>query len=360
MEDNQRTKITIGTFKGKPVSVDTYNSANQHMLVTGSSGSGKTNFLKVWTSQNTERNTIVLDYSDSFPEFANAYKINISETQEIQRFFDKLSLDSISVLADAIKGALRLGDAQKTAVVNALRIMMSAEHRKSAVGDAREDIFYKYIEDEGDKPCWALFALILNTRCGEKGEQIAMRLLDLVITVSKYKNQISTMQNKKIVVVRFPVECCGLNSQLVELYLWRFWVRQLELRKPVTIVLDECQDLVWKKGSIADKILTQGRKFQIGMILSTQFLDSNFPKRELNIFTQSGLRVIFLPPDNEVREVAKFVDPTSWKNWVRNLRNLRVGQCVVSGIICVDERTSKQKLIVNVPEFKSESFEKEK
>lgn len=359
MKDNQSAKIVIGTFKGKQVSVDTYNSANQHMLVTGSSGSGKTNFLKVWTSQNINRDTIILDYSDSFPELENGYKVDISETQEIQGFFDKLSLDTISVLADAIKGALRLGDAQKTAVVNALRIMMSAEKSRSTVMEAREDIFYKYLGNEDCKPCWALFALILNTKCGEKGEQIAMRLLDLVITVSK-RTKISTIQNEKIVVVRFPVECCGLNSQLVELYLWRFWVRQLELRKPVTIVLDECQDLMWKKGSIADKILTQGRKFQIGMILSTQFLDSNFPKRELNIFTQSGLRVIFLPPDNEVSEVAKFVDPTSWKNWVRNLRSLRVGQCVVSGIICVDERTSKQKLIVNVPEFKSESFEKEK
>ena len=108
-KEMKKTDIYIGETKGKDIFIDTENVANQHMLVTGSTGTGKTNFLKVWLSQNVTRQTVVLDYSDSFPQFENAETISIFETSEIQGFFSDLTPDTLGSTADVIVGAWRLG-----------------------------------------------------------------------------------------------------------------------------------------------------------------------------------------------------------------------------------------------------------
>lgn len=359
MDQTELTKnkedIYIGETKNKEVFVDTANSANQHMLVTGSTGTGKTNFLKLWIKQNVMRKTIVLDYSDSFPEFEDAQVINIFETSEIQGFFDNLTVDTIGPVADAIQVAWRLGEAQRTAIINALRIMAESKDIHEIASMASSDVFQPYLKrSEGVyERSWALFAMILNGKSGNKGEQIAMRLLELVTAVSKSKTskREDSINSAAVKIVKFPVESCGLNSHLVELYLWKFWMKELKERKPVTVILDECQDLNWKKGSIAERLLIEGRKFGIGIVLSTQFLSENFTKRIIHHFQQSGVRVVFAPPEGETKEIAQSLDAINWKNWVTTLKRLRVGCCAVCGQLKVNGRSSKQKVIVSVPSY---------
>ena len=347
--------LFLGTHKSDNIFTDLNQSYNQHMLVTGATGTGKTNFIKVLASQNTDRNVIILDYSSSFSQFENAEVIHILQTTEIQTFLDDLSMDTIPIIADAIQGAWRLGQAQQSAVVTALHLMNDSSNAEldSIVSNAHNDIFYSYIGHENNliKKDWALLALILNTNCGPKGQQVAIRMLSIVTALSSNKVTAKSTDTEPITIIHFSIKYSGLNSKLVELYLWKFWLKQIDLQTPTTLILDECQDLEWKKGTIADRLLTEGRKFGIGIILSTQFLAANFPKRTINDFLQSGLRVIFAPSQGEVREIAQSLNAGNYKPWISNLKRLRVGECVVSGMLYRKEYCSKQILIISVPNY---------
>lgn len=354
-KEMKKTDIYVGETKGKDIFIDTENAANQHMLVTGSTGTGKTNFLKVWLSQNVTRQTVVLDYSDSFPQLENAETISIFETSEIQGFFSDLTPDTLGSIADAIVGAWRFGEAQRATVIKALNNLMHQNDFSEIISMASADIFRPYLRRNSDsyEKSWSLFVTILNCKCGYKGEQIATRLLELVNAVSKSKisDKEKGINAAAVKIVKFPVESCGLNAYLAELYLWKFWMKELKERNPVTVILDECQDLNWKKGSIAERLLSQGRKFGIGIVLSTQFLSENFPKRIINHFQQSGVRVVFAPPEGEAKEIAQSFDAINWKNWVATLKRLRVGCCAACGQLKVNGRSSKQKVIVSVPSY---------
>lgn len=359
MTTSNKNLIFLGTYKTDKIYTDFSQNANQHMLITGATGTGKTNFIKILVDQNLNRQTTILDYSGSFPNLRNANTIHILQTAEIREFFNDLSQKNIPIFADAIQAAWRFGLAQQSVVAKALHILndSSSKELESIVSDAGEDIFAPYIEYKNNsvKKDWALLALILNTKCGSKGEQIATRMLNIVNAISLNNVCVKHTETSPVTVIHFSVKYYSLNSQLAELYLWKFWLNHLDSNTPSTLILDECQDLEWKKGTIADRLLSEGRKFGIGIILSTQFLASNFPKRTINDFLQSGLRVIFSPSQGEVKEIAQSLNAGNYKPWVSNLKRLRVGECVVSGMLYRKEYCSKQILIISVPNY--EQFE---
>lgn len=347
-------KIFIGEHKGREVYLDLSKNSNGHMLVTGSTGTGKTNFLKYYLKQ-LEMQTIILDYSNSYEHFKEATVQNIVETPELLCFFERCTDVTMGILADAIQGAFRFGAVQRATIIKALTIMEQGMNKEKIESDEQNEnnFFSKYIEFEGEKvkKTWAFFAFILSTKCGNKGEAMAARMVELVVHLSGKKVAKDTVENG-VKIIKFSVKHSGLNAEMVELFLWKLWLKQIDSTKKVCLVLDECQDLNWKKGSISERLMSEGRKFGMNIILSTQFLTANFPKRVIASFEQSGTRVIFKPTEMEVVDFAKSLDVSNWKVYARKLRNLRVGSCIVSGQVYINERCSRQKIEVAVPEYK--------
>lgn len=347
------TKIFIGEHKGKKVFLDLSKNMNGHMLITGATGTGKTNFLKFYLNQ-LKTQTIILDYSGSYKNFDGAIVQNIVETSELLNFFEDYSDETMGILADAIQGAFRFGSAQRATIVKALEVIQQGISREEIESDAvnEKNFFYKHLEYDGPnvKKTWALLALVLSTKYGSKGETIAARMVELVAHLAGKKVTNDT-EGDGLKIVKFSVKQSGLNAEMVELYLWKLWLRQVDATETVTLVLDECQDLNWKKGGISEKLMGEGRKFGMNIILSTQFLTANFPKRVIASFEQSGTRVIFKPTEMEMVDFAKSLDVSNWKVYARKLRNLRVGSCIVSGQVYINERCSRQKLEVAVPEY---------
>lgn len=353
----ESNKIFLGTHKDKKVYLDMSKNANGHILITGSTGTGKTNFLKNYLNQLKRQRIIILDYSGSYTGFRGAKRVNASETVELVEFFEDCCDETIGPLADAIQGAFRLGLAQRSAVIKALSKMMKPLKEEELSIESEDDFARKKIKFENGiaKKDWALLAFLLNTKCGTKGEQIASRMFEIVTHFSK-KQAVREMadNDEDILIVTFPIEQCGFNGQLVELYLWKLWIEQITTKRKITLVLDECQDLKWTKGTISERLLSEGRKFGISIVLSTQFLAKNFPERVITSFTQSGFRVVFQPPEMEVKDIAKTLDSGSWKNYAAKLRNLRVGSCFACGSMYIDERLSRQKIDIRVPEYTDE------
>ena len=346
--------VCIGRSKNKEVHIDMAQNVNGHILITGGSGTGKTNFLKHYLNSAASDYISILDYSGSFTDFVGTGRLDICASSVLRDFFQDLSDKTIGMVAASLQGTFRLGPSQKSTLLKALFKMRKPLPKSKIEPVCEESVFFPYLSEKEDlvKADWAMLAFILDTQCGPEGKALATRFFEVVTVL--YAKVLIDDEREGVMILDFSPECSGISSYLVELYLWRVWFEQIKVcnsaeHKEVILVLDECQNLNWRKGSIAEKMLSEGRKFGISLILSTQFMSDNFPRRVITSFTQSGVRVIFAPPESEIIEIAKSLDTVSWRNWVKSLRNLRKGHCIVCGAIKVGERTSRQKVVVEVP-----------
>lgn len=349
--------IKFGKFREKEVEVNRENTINGHMLLTGASGTGKTNLLKVIADQITDDFVVLLDFSGSFKGFASTECVQAFSESTLHDFCKDVQVEQLSAIASSIQAAYRFGASQKAAIMKALNKMNKKRYLQYEISpECKEGAFFDFLtfEDDAAVKSWALLAFILDTECGASGAIIAARLLELVSLL--YKKEKVETQKEGVLLVEFPRENGSGVSEMVELYLWSLWKEQVQIyeekiKRTVTIVIDECQVLNWKKGSIAEKILSEGRKFGISLLLSTQFTRNNFPQRVITSFMQSGVRAVFQPPESDLKEIAQSMEPFAWSGWVKKLRNLPRGNCIVCGVVRIGERVSRQMVHIKVRKY---------
>lgn len=347
--------IGLGNYKDKKVGINRADSINGHMLVTGGSGTGKTNLLKIIVDQIHDDGILMIDYGNSFKDFAATERISAECTDVFHNFCRNIDAENLGAVTNAIQAAYRFGPSQKATIMKALNKMAKKCYFNYELKpEDQETAFYDFLTFENGRARkdWALLAFILDTECGGSGTIIAARLMELVVAL--YGKKAIETKSEGICVVEFPTENGSGVSEMVELYLWDLWRQQVHYYRQgqvrtITIVIDECQVLNWKKGSIAEKMLSEGRKFGISMLLSTQFTKNNFPQRVITSFMQSGIRLIFQPPESDLKEIAQSLDLVNWHGWFKKLQKLPKGHCIACGMVWIGERLGRQKIEVTVP-----------
>jgi DNA phosphorothioation-dependent restriction protein DptH len=81
------------------------------------------------------------------------------------------------------------------------------------------------------------------------------------------------------------------------------------------------------------KILTEGRKFGLNLILATQNI-ANFQKDETSRLFNASQKLFFKPTETEVKSYIKIIsDITGDKqtNWAKKLLSLKQGECYAVG-----------------------------
>jgi len=104
---------------------------------------------------------------------------------------------------------------------------------------------------------------------------------------------------------------------------------------PLPVVLDEVQNLDQKLDSPLGKMLTEGRKYGLSLILATQTL-SNLKKDEQDRLFQAAHKLFFAPAETEIDSYAKLLEqavPASNKKaWLQELAKLKKGECISVGL----------------------------
>jgi DNA helicase HerA-like ATPase len=104
---------------------------------------------------------------------------------------------------------------------------------------------------------------------------------------------------------------------------------------PLPVILDEVQNLDQKLDSPLGKMLTEGRKYGLSLILATQTL-SNLKKDEQDRLFQAAHKLFFAPANTEVHSYAKLLElavpGTTKKGWLEELANLKKGECISVGL----------------------------
>ena len=345
--------------------------ANRHLLITGTSGQGKTYCIQTLLYELNKRNisAVIFDYTEGFTP------------QQLEPFFKEQLKDELEE-----KNVYRIG-----VPVNPFRrqmVEMAGEailEKEADVAARLADIFV-HVYSFGDQQYSAIFDAAYNGLV-KYGDRMNMNLfqdeLELVADKNKSaRSVISKMspffhtvefnsgsafdwgkilyaEKAKINIIQLSMFTEEIKVIITEMMLWDMWYYTKKVGtkdKPFVVVLDEAQNLSHSVKSPTKAILTEGRKFGWSGWFATQSLGV-LKNDEIVRLLQAAFKLYFKPADNEIIKTARQLDVTGEKDWLSEVQNLKKGQCIAVG----DKMKSNGKVGPAAPTITSvTSFEKRK
>lgn len=157
------------------------------------------------------------------------------------------------------------------------------------------------------------------------------------------------IKSGKINLVRISKFSDDTQQKIMEFFLsailWKYAAKEKFVKEGLYIVFDECQNMDLGKNGMIGKILVEGRRFNLNLILSTQVLSQEAHITKL--MTQAALIMNFKPAKSEIRTVAALIDKTREDSWAAILHRLKKGEFVASGAIVYDENLLADPLLVS-------------
>jgi DNA phosphorothioation-dependent restriction protein DptH len=319
--------------------------ANRHLLITGTSGQGKTYSIQTMLYELTKSgvSSVIFDYTEGF-----------MKTQLEKPFVDNLG-DQISE-----KIVYSTGVPINPFVSHEIDIAGTVVKEKPALVASRLADIFSHVYDFGEQQYSAIFSAVLNG-INHYGENMSMgyfqqELEEVQETNKAAKTVISKMEpffqtisfeesddfdwgevlyNEKPTVNIFQLTLINREMQVIitELMLWDAWYYTKKFGnkdKPFVVVLDEAQNLSHKSNSPSAAILKEGRKFGWSAWFATQSLKILKDEEVVNL-SQAAFKLYFKPTDDEITKIAKLLDPTGDINWTGDVKSLQKGQCIVVG-----------------------------
>lgn len=306
---------------------------NGHLLILGLSGTGKTYFLcrKMEEDVNNGKRIIVWDYSASYSD-SELEKNQFGGTGEIKIF---------NPCKSELKWIYRGSDLQSAlinAIVNSLKI--TSYYQKKLLKEALAEV--EMCSDCGDFTFSKLMLALEHLEYKKEDADSTKNIGHLLTRISPYSNvsgvRIIKEDERNIPPEVKPVTIIQLSDYpelqrkfLTEFLSELFWQEVREGKKRADIVLyDEFQNLSLKQGSALSVMLREGRKFDLAVYLSSQFL-GNYDKEAVDTLMQAGSLLFFRPVPRDLRYVADIIDSGNRQEWGRILDSLQVGQAVLKG-----------------------------
>lgn len=332
-------------------------SPNQHIIITGISGAGKSVRIADLERHiiDSGGTIIVLDMNGTHEKVDGAKCCHISAQEDglNVRLLDTILVESgKETMTNLLQYALETicprqlrGACQLAAVRNALKFAI--EHKKDFAEEMNAIAFG--LEEQDSNPAVGAYNHLCDILDGNIFRKSEKQFQEGKLNVVSLKG-INPKTQKRVVEILLAV-------------IWRKMRMSGEDRKQWTLVLDEFQNLTMEKDTVLFQMLTEARKYGLRLILATQTL-TVFKKKELAVINQAAVKLFFQPCSSDVKSVAEFIEPERRDRWIGYLRNLKVGQAITVGELEANGREISQPIVTystyNESEVKNEiiSFEK--
>ena len=138
----------------------------------------------------------------------------------------------------------------------------------------------------------------------------------------------------------FQIDANGLSEsesvQLFELLMHEIFLYKRSQKEPgakVMIFIDEFQNYYTDNESAIGRILTEGRKYNLGLVLATQYIEENFSPKKVNKLYQADNIFMFYPTDADANHIIrhKCGRNLSGNDCKRALFDLQRGECMLFG-----------------------------
>lgn len=336
---DRRTNNVYWEFGNKQLS-------NRHILITGSSGQGKTYCIQAMLLELSRQgiSSVIFDYTDGFlpgrlePEFENELQGKIIQKVALinkipvnpflQQQMDIPGIGSYKEgsqitagrLADILCHVYHFGSQQRAALYSACREGIEKYHEQMDFSKMR--MLLEHSDAKEAKTVLSAMQQFLDS--------------DLFDTTSAFDWQNVTKRDGKVTVIQLTGLDRTLQTILTEITLWDAWYSLVKFGKkdtPFIVVLDEAQNLSFQDNSPAVKILREGRKYGWSAWFATQFLKGALDSGEISNLQQAAERIYFKPSGEEMTYVAGQIadDRAEASDWYNTLKAMVKGQCVVQG-----------------------------
>lgn len=345
---------------------------NRHLLVFGSSGTGKTYAIQALLNEmaSKKQNSLILDYTSSFTpsninklakkyipdesqEFIAQNPLSINpfnrlETIEANIALTESSNNTAKRIAAIFKTVYKMGPQQYSVLVQAIQNGLQKQKENFNL----EILLFELAELLNDKNSQknVVTTVISHVRNFVSANPFQLNNLQTEFSWTEiFEN--SNISNR---VFQFLTLDSETTLAIIQFILWDLfaYVNRKSEKNNKVIVLDEIQNLNLGSDSPVAKYLTEGRKFGLNLIMATQSIKGvgglNDPK--VSRLMLASHKLFFKPADNEMKDFAKCLHDKcpsySIQEWISNLNRLEKGECWSVGPI-YDET---KKRLINKPE----------
>lgn len=336
--------------------------ANRHLLIGGRSGQGKTYFIQSLLMDLNKSNhpALIIDYSSSYTphQLEDEFKEVIGKKlHERIVYSDKFPLNPFVRREKEIAGRVVGLEQPSETATRVADVFASVYH---SFGSQQKSALYsaikKGIEIYEDKMRMTHLVEQLEALEGYTSAVISSIISRIIQFVHIDPFDYESKQNwndyfnedGQLTIIQLDgYDQIEIKKLMTEFILWDLWYFTLNRTKdqPISVVLDEAQNLDFSEASPANRILREGRKFGWSAWFATQSF-SNFKKEEMAALDNTATKVYFNPAESEVGIIASRMGLDNQDV----LRRLQKGQCLVSGQFESDGILSKPtKYIVQVP-----------
>lgn len=341
----ENARIAIGKDrKGNDVFWEFGNTqlANRHLLITGTSGQGKTYSIQTMLYEASKANVsaVIFDYTEGFRKdqlekrfldkmedriddrvvYFTGVPVNPFKRNEIEvagmRAPEKIA-DVAQRIANILTHVYSFGEQQFAAIFEACRVGLEKY---------RDSMNMKLLEQE------------LNASSNKSAKLVVSKMAPFFHSVEFTNEEFDWKDvlyghEGRVTIFQLTNFVRDIQVIITEFLLWDMWhyTRKYGNKdRPFIVVLDEAQNLSHTLTSPSGMILTEGRKFGWSAWYATQSLKV-LSDDEIIRLMQSAFKLYFKPTDDEIVAMAKQLNPTDHNEWKIPLTNLKKGQCIVVG-----------------------------
>lgn len=321
--------------------------SNRHMLLFGASGSGKTYGIQCLLAEMAAQqlHSVIIDYTDGFlPKQIEQRFAEVAKPKNHYVRLDKLPLNPFRRQMQVIEPDMPALEESPYDVATRVTSIFTSVFN---MGDQQAATLTRVLEAGIASGCnFTLDDMLRMLRDeGTTGESLANKLEPFVKSQPfRESNEsawdgIMTSADALVNVLQLKGLSRDIYRIVTEFALWDLYDHVCNMgskNRPIPVVLDEIQNLNHDSDSPLDKMLREGRKFGLSLILATQ-TTSNFDQEQRDRLFQAGHKLFFKPADTEIKSFAKLLSVTSRNGteaeWAERLAKLEKGQCYSLGSV---------------------------
>lgn len=303
---------------------------NGHQCVIGNSHSGKSRYLieHAISTAKQGNQVVIFDHSGSFtehelrkhlPAVAIEKYISIHFIPKQGLPVDIENTDNCETLPEKkqyLKGILAAGARELSDKQQSVLLKRIGEMLKDKKGMLCINEILDYLDEKDD----------VQKPIREKLEGVFEGLEGLPKSNQSWAEYL--VSQKKIVVISSGKDSVSKGANIIDMMLASFYSwKQCAPDTPITVVIDECQDLNLDTDGPVDIMIRKGAKQGIRMIVALHEFSAAKDKIG-KIIGNCGTFLLFHPKADNLKEISKITGVA-----VETLASLELGQCVVCGLL---------------------------
>ncbi len=316
--------------------------SNRHLLITGTSGQGKTYGIQSMLYEVSKSNIsmVVFDYTEGFRTDQLEKKfLNKMEGRLDNRivYFTGVPINPFKrheIEVAGMKAPEKISDVAQRIASTLAHVYSFGDQQFAAIYEACYTGLSKY----GDNMSMKILESELNNSSNLSAKKVVSKMTPFLHSVefsNEYCdwNDILYNDTGRLTIFQLTSFVREIQVIITEFMLWDMWhytKKNGNKDKPFVVVLDEAQNLSHADNSPSGLILTEGRKFGWSAWYATQSLKV-LNDDEVTRLMQSGFKLYFKPTAAEIISMAKQLNPTDYNEWKTPLTGLKKGECIVVG-----------------------------